>query len=151
MSSRTSSVSRRRLSASRIREAIAHDLDQIKREDGLTFDDIGRILGKSADMAARYCDGTASMSAETYVFAREAWNGRFTGSLDNLLNGLPDVSCDHRKQSLILDAALRLSIALEDGTVDEKEIRDNRKTLENAREAIDKLLSRIGPKREGAA
>jgi hypothetical protein len=151
MSVRTSATLRRRLSASMIREMVAADLMQIKHEDELTFDDVGRILGKSADQAARYCDGTASMAYETAIFAREAWNGRFTGRIDAALRGIPDTSCDHRKQSLILDAALRLSIALEDGEVDEKEIRDNRKTLENAREAIDKLLSRIGPKREGAA
>lgn len=146
MTTRTSSGSRRRLSASRIRQAVADDLMQIKVEDELTFDDIGRVLGKSADMAARYCDGTASMSYETAVFAREAWNGRFTGRIDAMLYGTPDTSCDHRKQSLLLKAALTLSEALEDGEIHDSEIVANRKTLENARESIDKLLSRIGPK-----
>jgi hypothetical protein len=151
MINRASTASRRRLSASMIRKAIADDLMQIKHEDGLTFDDIGRVLGKSADQAARYCDGTASMCAETYAFAREAWNGRFTGRLDALLSGLPDATCDRHKHSSILRASLAISIMLEDESIDDEEIRDNRKTLEEARDAIERLLSRIGPKRDTAA
>lgn len=147
---RTSTALRRRLSASTIREAIAADLMQIKSEDGLTFDDIGRVLGKSPDQAARYCDGTASMCAETYTFGREAWNGRFTGRLDALLYGKPDATCDRSKESLLLKACLAMSLALEDGEIDTNEILANRATLENAKDAIDKLLSRIGPKRESA-
>ena len=146
MTNRVSTALRRRLSASIIRKAIAEDLMQIKHEDGLTFEDIGRVLGKSADQAARYCDGTASMCAETYTFAREAWNGRFTGRLDALLYGRPDTTCDRRKHSSILRASLAISIMLEDESIDDEEIRDNRKALEEARDAIDRLLSRIKPK-----
>jgi hypothetical protein len=146
MTNRASTASRRRLSASAIRQAIADDLMQIKAEDGLTFDDLGRVLGKSADQAARYCDGTASMVAETYAFGREAWNGRFTGRLDALLSGAPDTTCDRRKHSSILRASLAISLMLEDETIDESEIRDNRKTLEEAADAIEKLLSRVAPR-----
>jgi hypothetical protein len=146
MSARTSSASRRRLSASQIRQAIADDLMQIKTDDGLTFDDIGRVLGKSPDMAARYCDGTASMCAETYTFGREAWNGRFTGRLDALIAGCPDQTDDRKKHSSILRASLAISLMLEDQSIDEGEIRDNRKTLEEARDAIEKLLSRVAPR-----
>jgi hypothetical protein len=150
MTSRTSTALRRRLSASMIREAIAADLMQIKAEDQLTFDDIGRVIGKSADQAARYCDGTASMCAETYTFAREAWNGRFTGRLDALLNGKPDATCDRKKASSINRALLAVSIMLEDGEIDKEEILARRKELEEGRDAFDKLLSRIGPKEQRA-
>jgi hypothetical protein len=146
MSARVSTALRRRLSASTIRRAIADDLMQIKAEDGLTFEDIGRVLGKSADQAARYCDGTASMCAETYAFGREAWNGRFTGRLDALLSGKPDDTCDRRKHSTILRAGLAVSVMLEDESIDDEEIRENRKTLEDARDAIDRLLSRVKPR-----
>lgn len=118
---------------------------QIKSEDGLTFDDIGRILGKSADQAARYCDGTASMCAETYVFGREAWNGRFTGRLDALL-GKRDDTCDRKKASSITRANLAVSIMLEDDEITDEEISKRRKELEEGRDAFVALLSRIGPK-----
>lgn len=146
MTNRASTALRRRLSASSIRQAIADDLLQIKAEDGLTFDDIGRVLGKSPDQAARYCDGTASMCAETYTFAREAWNGRFTGRLDALLHGSPDRTDDRKKHSSILRASLAIGLMLEDESIDDEEIRANRKALEEGRDAIDKLLSRITPR-----
>lgn len=153
MTARASTASRRRLSASMIREAMAADLMQIRQEDGLTFDDIGRVLGRSADQAARYCDGTASMSAETYAFAREAWGTRFTGRLDALLGmAAENRSSDRSKGSALLQAALALSVALEDdGEIDPPEVVANRKTLERARSAIDELLGRIGPQKKGAA
>lgn len=146
MTTRASTVSRRRLSASMIRQAIADDLMQIKAEDGLTFDDIGRILGKSADQAARYCDGTASMCYETAVFGREAWNGRFTGRVDALVAGRPDTTDDRAKQSSILRASLAVSIMLEDEKITVEEIKVRRKELEAGRDAFDALLSRLGPK-----
>lgn len=145
MPDRASTASRRRLSASMIRTAIADDLMQIKAEDGLTFDDIGRILGKSADQAARYCDGTASMCAETYTFGREAWNGRFTGRLDAMLMKRDD-TCDRKKASSITRANLAVSIMLEDDEITDDEITKRRKELEEGRDAFAGLLSRVGPK-----
>jgi hypothetical protein len=146
MSGRKSPAKHRRLSASAIREAIAADLMQIKAEDGLTFDDIGRVLGKSPDQAARYCDGTASMCAETYTFAREAWNGRFTGRLDALLASVPDTVPDRKKGSSIARANFAVSVMLEDDDITDDEIRRNRKILEEGRDAFDALLRRIAPK-----
>jgi len=133
-----------------IRQAIADDLMQIKSEDGLTFEDIGRILGKSADQAARYCDGTASMCAETYAFGREAWNGRFTGRLDALFTSARDTTCDRKKHSTILRATLAVSEMLEDDEITDAEVLARRKELEGGRDAFDKLLSRIGPKGQRA-
>jgi len=140
---------RRALSASSIREAIASDLMQIKQEDRLTFADMGRVLGKSEDQAAKYCDGTAVMDAITYTFARDTWNGRFTGTVDTMIAGRKAMTCDHSKQSKLLAAALALSVALEDGEITDEEVRSNRKTLEHARDAIEALLSRVKPRKIG--
>lgn len=137
---------RRAISASSVLEAIAADLSQIKAEDRLTFADLGRILGKSDDQAAKYCDGAAEMGVIAYAFARDQWNGRFTGRLDQLINGARDETCDRTKESRILQAALALSVALSDGEISDDEVHANRATLEAAREAINGLLSRLGPK-----
>lgn len=136
---------RRSLSASSVRNALAAALMQIKAEDELTFTDLGRILGKSEDQAARYCDGTAEMSVTSFYFARREWNGRFTGLADKLLETVEQQDA-HKAQTLILKAALALSAALEDGDLSENEILANRTILENAKEAIDKTLGRLGPK-----
>jgi hypothetical protein len=135
------------VSASSILDALARDLMQIKSEDRLTFADVGRVLGRSEDQAAKYCEGTAEMGVTAYYFAKQAWNGRFTGRADNLILGRAnDTTCDQSKQSRLLKAALDLSLALEDGQLSDEEIRGNRKSLEAARDAIGALLSRIGPK-----
>lgn len=136
---------RRALSASAIREAIATDLMQIKHEDKLTFTDLGRILGKSEDQAAKYCDGTATMDAVTYAFARDQWNGRFTGTLDAMIADGKEVHTpDRTKATVITQLLLELSIALEDD--DEacpNDVRKMRKTLEGARGAIDEMLGKL--------
>lgn len=140
----------RALSASSILDAIGRDLSQIKHEDRLTYADLGRVLGKSEDQAAKYCEGTAEMGAVAFAFAWDQWNGRFTGSLTALINGKPDSTDDRDKESSILKAALALSVALADGSVSDDEIRANRATLENARDAVEGLLSRLGPRGQQA-
>ena len=62
----------------------------------------------------------------------------------------PDVSCDRTKESRVLQAALALSVALADGEISDTEILANRTTLDHARDAIDALLRRVGPKAEPA-
>lgn len=147
MSKPTIHGKRRRYSASDFIDAAAADLLAIKIEDQLTFGDLGRILGKSEDQAAKYCDGTAEMPLSTFCFAWEAWNGRFLGSLRRMLEeSAVAESCAHKAQSRVLEAALALSVALEDGELDEKEIHANRGTLENARDAIDAQLAKLKPK-----
>lgn len=136
---------RRALSASAILDAAATDLSQIKHEDRLTFADIGRVLGKSEDMAAKYCDGSATMDFVTYTLARDQWNGRFTGTIDAMVSaGKLDNTTDRNKQTLLTKALLDLSIALEDD--DEccpRDVRKHRRSLEAAREAIDSLLGKL--------
>lgn len=139
---------KRPVSALSILKAVGEDLQQIKTEDGLTFADLGRVLGKSEDQAAKYCDGTAEMGVIAFYHAKQAWNGRFTGRADNLIHGVLDNTSDRAKETSILRAALALSIALEDGDLSDKEIVANRKTLENARDSISALLNRVGPKGE---
>lgn len=131
-------------SASTVLEAIGVELSLIKSQDGLTYADLGRVLGKSEDQAAKYCDGTAEMGVVAFASAKREWNGRFTGALDRLCHdsrpGKPD---DRAAANSILRAALALSVALEDGNVDPEEVRANRSTLENARDAIEAQLAKL--------
>lgn len=136
---------RRALSASSVLAAIATDLTQIKAEDGLTWADLGRILGKSEDQAAKYADGSAEMGVTAYAFARKEWNGRFTGTLDRLiLDSRGHVSTDRNKATIITKALLQISEALEDDEVaTAREVRAMRKSLEGARDAIDGFLEKL--------
>lgn len=131
-------------SASAVLDVIARDLSLIKHQDRLTYGDIGAILGKSEDQASKYCEGTATMDVVAFGRAWREWNGRFAGGLAALCHdSRPAKHCDRVRQSKVLEAALALSVALQDdGEVSPGEVRDNLKTLEAARDAIDELLKR---------
>jgi hypothetical protein len=129
-------------SASTILDAVASELSAIKSADRLTFSDLGAVLGKSEDQAAKYCDGSADMGLVSFARGKREWNGRFTGALDRLcIASRPTEGCDRARESHVLRAALALSIALaDDGEITPDEVRANRATIENARDALDDLL-----------
>ena len=146
MAVRISTASRRVFSASAALECIALALSEIKHEDGLTDGDIGAILGKSEDMAAKYRTGLATMDAVTFARGKREWNGRFTGYLDQLCEqSRPGLADDRKGHTSLLEAALAFSVALEDGKFDPEEVRANRSTLEAARDAIDDQLRKLRP------
>lgn len=140
---------RRIFSASNVRWAIATALEEIKEADDLTDDDLGKVLGKSADRARAYRRQEATMDAETFGRGKREWNGRFTGYFDRLCeDSRPGKGCDHTALTAVLDAAARLSKALEDGEIKPSEVRDNRSQLEAARDAIDAQLGKLRPNAE---
>lgn len=68
---------RRAVSATSAVEVIGSTLQQIKTEDGLTWADLGELIGKSEDQVAKYATGIATMDAPTFLRCCERWNGRF--------------------------------------------------------------------------
>lgn len=134
-------------SASRALEAIAKALGEIKAQDRLTYADIGAILGKSEDQAAKYCDGSATMDAVTFGRGKKEWGSRFTGYFDRLCDGdRPGEEADRECESSVLRAALVLSQALaDDNSIHPEEVRQHRSELEQARDAIDMQLGKLRP------
>lgn len=131
-------------SASAALSAIGRALSQIKAEDGLTYADLGALLGKSDDQAAKYCEGTAVMDAITFARGKREWGRRFTGYLDQLcIESRPSPLDDFGGQLCIARAALAFAEALQDGTFTPGEVIANRTTLERARDAIDAQLAKI--------
>ncbi len=146
MSARQSTGSRPVFSASAVLDAIASELSTIKHEDGLTDADLGRVLGKSEDQAAKYRAGLAEMGVVAFAAAKREWNGRFTGALDRLCEeSRPASVCDHSTLTALLDLGARLAKALEDGEIQPHEVRDNRAQLENVRDLIDAQLAKLRP------
>ena len=145
MSSPTIHGKRPVFSASSVLEAIASDLTAIKNEDRLTYADIGAILGKSEDQAAKYCDGSATMDAVTFGRGKREWNGRFTGGFDRLcVDSRPANMPDRHCESSVIKAALALSVALaDDNEITPAEVRSNRATIETARDALEALLGKL--------
>lgn len=131
-------------SASAARAAIGDALSAIKAEDKLTWDDLGAVLGKSPDMAAKYADGSAVMDAVTFGRAKREWNGRFTGRFDRLcVESRPAVGSDFEHQRAVIRAVAALAEALaDDGEISPAEVRQHRSELESARDALEELLRR---------
>lgn len=143
---RQSTPQRSIFSASSVLDAIASELTIIKYEDGLTDADIGRVLGKSEDQAAKYRTSLAEMGVVAFAAAKREWNGRFTGRFDRLcVESRPGKVCDRSTLTLVLDAAACLSKALEDGVITSEEVRENRAALEEAAAAIAFQLSKLRP------
>ncbi|WP_294138283.1 hypothetical protein [Sphingomonas sp.] len=139
-------------SASSVLDAVGTALTAIRIEDGLTFTDMAAVFGKSEDMAGKYCAGSAAMDVVTYARARREWNGRFDGALDRLCHDTrPVADADRNRHSKILRAALALSVALEDDDeITPAEVRANRGTIEQARDALDELLRKLPAPRAAA-
>lgn len=133
-------------SASNVLDALGKAIGEIKAQDRLTWADIGQVLGVSEDQAAKYGDGTAAMNAVAFARGKREWNGRFTGYFDRLcIDSRPGKQIsDRESESHVLGAALALSVALsDDNAITLPEIVANRSTIENARDALEGLLSRI--------
>jgi hypothetical protein len=135
-------------------DTLGEDIATIREEDGLTWEDVGRDLGKCKDRARDYSKGLSEMPLGAFLLGCRRWNGRFAGRVLAMIGKrLADLetsaehTTDRAKESSILKAALALSVALSDEVLTDEEIRANRQTLENASAAIDALLARIGPKK----
>lgn len=141
---RQSTVNRKPYSASNALDAVARALGEIKHQDSLTWADVGAVLGKSDDQAAKYAEGSATMDFVTFGRARHYWGTRFTCYFDQLC-GASTVAGDERHiLTVILSAANRISEALEDnGEVDADEVHANRKILSEAFDALGGLLQKI--------
>lgn len=133
-------------SASAALRALGDALGQIKQQDALTWADIGAVLGKSEDQAAKYAEGTATMDFITFGRGKMHWGSRFSGPFDRLCieAGLGDLS-DHIIQSTVIRASLAIAEAqANNGTIDDWEIIACRPAIEAARDALEALLRRAG-------
>lgn len=135
---------RRTLSAFALVEAIGRDLSEIRHQDGLTWADVGRILGKSEDQAAKYADGSAEMPVTTFLFGLREWGARLSGRAEALISAARGPSDPRQALPALLACASGLAAALADGSISDGEIRANRRALEDAAGQISALLARVG-------
>jgi hypothetical protein len=141
----------RAISASKLVDQAADALTQIKAEDELTDADMGAALGKHSDQAAKYRTGLAEMSMVTFIRACERWNGRFADAVlakigMKLVPLEGDEAVDQSTASCITKLLLHLSVALEDGKVDDRELAGMRTALDEAGRAIDAMRAKLGPR-----
>lgn len=78
---------RRTFSASTAVDTQNAVLTAIKTEDGATWADIGRVLGKSDDRAAAYANTASPVDVVTFLAGCREWGGRFADPLLALVGG----------------------------------------------------------------
>lgn len=84
MSDRLLNRGRRTFSASRAVELAGKVLTEIKKEDGLTFKELGKVLGKGPDQAEKIAKGNSVMDMPTFLAACDYWGERFADKLMRL-------------------------------------------------------------------
>ncbi|MBW6531907.1 hypothetical protein KZ820_14290 [Sphingomonas sp. RRHST34] len=138
----------RTVPASKMLNALGESLEAIKREDGATDADLGAVLGKSDDAAARYRTGLAEMPVVSFLRGCREWDGRFANGVLALV-GMKlsplDANEGSDRQALTTLAALlaKKAAALQnDGIIDDKELDDMWPELEEAARDIDRLRHR---------
>ena len=139
---------RRTLSASDMLNALGDALSQIRHEDRLTWADLGSVMRKSDDQAAKYADSSATMDVVAFALAKREWGSRFAGPFERLIEQFAAAVNDRQTESIVLMAALCLSQSLaDDNAITAAEIRANRSVLERARDAIERQLAKVGPEK----
>jgi hypothetical protein len=137
------------VSASKLVEAIAADLTQIKAEEGLTDAELGEALGVGDDQAAKYRTGLATMNAVAFIRGCQHWNGRFANSalakIGQKVVGIgSSKATDRHGLTALTKLMLEVSIALEDDEqVDDLELARMKKQLEDAGSYVDKMRHRL--------
>jgi hypothetical protein len=137
----------RAVSASSLIESLATSLSSIKHEDGLTDQELGRYLHKGTDAGKAYRTGYAEMGAVAFLRGCERWNGRFANDALSKVGmklvpiGGSEVS-GQTLQTRLSKLMLEVSLALEDGVLDDFEVQRMKRCLIEAGEAIDATRGR---------
>jgi hypothetical protein len=78
---------RRTFSASAAVDTQNAVITSIKTDDGATWGDMGRVLGKSEDRAAAYANTASPIDLPTFPAGCHEWGGRFADPLLALVGG----------------------------------------------------------------
>ena len=141
----------RQIAASRLVEAVGDSLTLIKREDELSDPDLGASIGKGEDAARAYRTGYQTMDMVTFLRGCERWNGRFANEALAMIGMKlvplePSEVTGREAATKLTGLLLEMSMALEDGQIDDRELVAMRGQLDEAGRAIDAMRERLGPK-----
>jgi len=135
------------VSGSKLIDTLAASLSSIKDQDNLTDKELGQFLGKGLDAGKAYRTGYAEMGLVAFLRGCERWNGRFASDVFKLIGMklsplATEAVTDQSLQTRLAKMMVEVSIALEDGVIDDMEIARMKRTLIEAGEAIDSYRGR---------
>lgn len=140
------------VTASLLLKTIGDSLDDIRRQDGASDQDLGVVLGRSKDSAERYRKGEGEMGALSFLRACKAWDGRFANPVFVLLGFKlveieSGVGTDRAGFTALANLLAAIAEALEDDNlVDDRELAAMATEVENAGKHIDRLRERLRPR-----
>ncbi len=139
----------RTIPASQMLNTLGESLERIKTQDCATDADLGAVLGKSDDTAARYRTGLAEMPVVAFLRGCREWDGRFANDVLGLVGmklspvGEAGAGGDRQAVTALCSLLAKKSAALEnDGVIDDRELEDMWPELEAASRHIDRLRHR---------
>lgn len=147
MSDRVIPPAHKTVSGLKLVETLGESLSRIKHEDSLTDAELGRFLHKGVDAGKAYRTGYAEMPVTSFLRGCERWNGRFANDVlacvGMKLVPLSNAPIDGATLSTrVARLMLEISVAMEDGVIDDLEAQRMKRTLIEAGEAIDAVRGR---------
>jgi hypothetical protein len=139
----------RTVPASLLLKTLGESLEAIKSEDEATDADLGAVLGKSDDTAARYRTGLAEMPIVAFLRGCGKWDGRFANAALALvgmkLSPLDAAEgCDRKSFTALCALLSEMAQALEDDNeIDDRELLSMRPEIEAASKHLDRLRERL--------
>jgi transcriptional regulator with XRE-family HTH domain len=121
----------RSFSVSKALDTLGDTLSTIRREDNLTWKEVGRIIGKSEDRASNYASGLGEMPVSAFLLACREWNGRFANATLSMIGmslvpDQDDATTDTAKLAHVLKLTHLMSAAIADdatpGVIDDREL-----------------------------
>jgi hypothetical protein len=148
VASRKSAPPRRPFTASYAVERAGEVLSQFKKDDNLSFKDLGELIGKGPDQAERIAKGNAVMDMPTFLRCCEVWGSQFADRLMALvgLRTAPHGTfcfTDDEKASHTLARVLPLILIAEEEGLTPDKLRPHEKLLRAVVEKSGKLLAMI--------
>lgn len=148
---------RRFISASKLLDVAGEALHAIKRDDGLTWAEVGEAIGKSDDQAGKYATGQATMDFITFFRCCERWNGRFANSVF-ALSGMTLVdatAADAKNMRLgiikLTELCAGMQMAMLDDDLSDEEVEGLDALIEAAGSLVDSLRLRLSQIRQKQA
>jgi hypothetical protein len=131
-------------------EALGNSLNAIKKEDAATDGDLGAVLGKSEDQAAKYRAGLAEMGVVSFLRACREWDGRFANEVLALVGmKLSPLEAGELSDQASVTALLSLAMALsaeiekDHGRVGDAHLAQHRALIERVGHIIDGYRERL--------
>lgn len=121
----------RSFSVSRALDQLGETLSTIRKEDGLTWKEVGRILGKSDDRASDYANALSEMPIGAFLLGCREWNGRLANPVFSMLGmalvpSHEDSTTDTTKLAHVLKLTHLMGAAIADeatpGVIDDGEL-----------------------------